>query len=162
MLSYIWEGGDMHAYSRNRSFFLYPNWLPHLLWLMTIWNYNLLICNCNEIVMCSPDKERSGHLAMNIAFGTSVHTRLKLFKVYSKLGRHSTCSADWNHFREHTTNKASFKLYYYINTSEIPGFFLLLKVISSSHTVKILFLSFTLWRYYSFLMTFFLCPVNYT
>ena len=34
------------------------------------------------------------------------------------------------------------KLYYYIDTDEIPGFFLLL-VISSSHAVKILFLSFT-------------------
>jgi len=28
--------------------------------------------------------------------------------------------------------------------------------------VKILFLSFTLWRYHSFLITFFFCPFNYT
>ena len=32
---------------------------------------------------------------------------------------------------------------YYIYTDEIPGFFLLLKIISSSRAVKILFLSFT-------------------
>ena len=35
------------------------------------------------------------------------------------------------------------KDFYYIDTDEIPGFFLLLKIISSSRaTVKILFLSF--------------------
>ena len=33
--------------------------------------------------------------------------------------------------------------FYYIDTDEIPGFFLLLKIISSSRAVKILFLSFT-------------------
>ena len=34
-------------------------------------------------------------------------------------------------------------LFYYIYTSEIPEFFLLLKIISSSCAVKILFFSFT-------------------
>ena len=34
-------------------------------------------------------------------------------------------------------------MFYYIDTDEIPGFFFLLKIISSSRAVKILFLSFT-------------------
>ena len=33
--------------------------------------------------------------------------------------------------------------FYYIDTDELPGFFLLLKIISSSNAVKIIFLSFT-------------------
>ena len=34
-------------------------------------------------------------------------------------------------------------MFYFINTCEIPGFLLLLKIIFSSHAVNILFLSFT-------------------